>query len=56
MNLTTEEKAARYDEIHDWMLWLKRRVIKRRINRHHLRAFLDGLEKATDMEDIKNGV
>lgn len=56
MNLTTEEKAARYDEIHSWMLWLKRRVMKRKINRHHLREFLNGLEKATDTEDIQNGV
>ncbi len=56
MNLTTEEKAARYDEIHNWMLWLKRRVIKRRINRHHLKLFLDGVEKLTETGDVDNGI
>lgn len=56
MNLTTEEKAARYDEIHNWMLWLKRRVIKRRINRHHLRVFLDAMKKLTGTEEVQDGI
>lgn len=56
MNLTTEEKAVRYDEMHNWMLWLKRRVIKKRINRHHLRVFLDAMQKLTETEEVKNGL
>ncbi len=55
MELTIEEKAARYDEIHNWMLWLKRRVIKRRI-RPNIRVFLDAMKKLTGTEEVQDGI
>lgn len=56
MELTIEEKAARYNEIHNWMLWLKRRVIKRRINRLNIRVFLDAMKKLTGTEEVQVGI
>lgn len=40
--LTDEEKARRYDDLHGWYLWLKRRTHGGRTAKSHVEVFLKG--------------
>lgn len=42
LGLSQEEKARRYDDLHGWYLWLKRRTHDGRTAKSHVEVFLKG--------------
>lgn len=44
-DFTDAEKVEKYDEIHSWYLWLKRRTNDGKVNKGHVETFLKGLKK-----------
>lgn len=51
-DFTDAEKLAKYDEIHSWYLWIKRRTHDGKVNKGHVETFLKGLKKEIEGIDV----
>ncbi|MDS7057180.1 hypothetical protein NXG04_07760 [Klebsiella pneumoniae] len=51
-DFTDEEKLSKYDEIHSWYLWLKRRTHDGKVDKSHVETFLKGLKQEIEGVDV----
>ncbi|UUV46334.1 hypothetical protein [Bacillus phage vB_BanS-Thrax2] len=51
-DFTEEEKILKYDNIHGWYLWLKRRTHDGKVDKGHVETFLKGLKKEIEGIDV----
>lgn len=53
-DFTDAEKLTKYDEIHSWYLWLKRRTHDGKVDKCHVETFLKGLKKEIEGIDAND--